>query len=154
MKEEKSSKRPRGAEKKAETIRKRLEQDKEHLLGILRESPNLGVALSRTGIHRSTFNRWREDDPNFSIDARDALEEGIDKTADVVETSLISKAREGSVPAQKYYLHNNHSRYMPPHKAESIENPLTEERKKEIADAMRAWSMPERGDERLEDYLG
>lgn len=154
MKEGTSSKRPRGAEKKAETIRKRQERDKEHLLGILRESPNLGVALSRVGINRSTFNRWRDADPNFSLDARCALEEGIDKTVDVVETSLISKARDGSFPAQKFYLQNNHERYMPPHKAEPIENPLTEERKKEIADAMRAWSVPETGDERLEDYLG
>lgn len=145
-----------GAEKKAESIRERQNLLKRKLLEILEEAPNLGAALSRVGINRSTFSRWREDDPNFSLDANQAIERAIDHTADNVELALLSSARDGKVPAQKYYLHHNHPRYMPKRWEEQQANPLTEERKQQIYRAMKAWDDSRRDyeDERDEDYDG
>ncbi|NQV89233.1 MAG: hypothetical protein HQ488_02835, partial [Parcubacteria group bacterium] len=139
--------------KKAETISKRQEKQKTTLIEFLQESPNIGTALSKVGINRSTYSRWRSSDPVFTTEADHAIEQGIAKTADVVEIALLNKARDGDVRAQKYYLDNNHDRYKPRHLNDAFnEHVLTEERKKQIADAMRNWSMPTEGDERDEDY--
>jgi hypothetical protein len=156
MNKKKKKQKLSGAEKKAETIRKRQEPLKRKLIEMLEEVPNLGAALSRIGINRSTFCRWREDDPNFSIEVRHATERAVEHTADLVEISLLNSAREGKVPAQKYFLRNNHPRYMPPAKwEEQRANPLTEERKKQIVRAMKAWSeVDPNEDERDEDYDG
>ena len=43
-------------------------------------------------------------------------------------------------------------RYEHFHKHEFEENVLTEDRKRKIAEAMMAWSEPDEGDERDEDY--
>lgn len=145
-----------GAEKKAETIRQRQDMLKQKLLEILEEAPNLGAALARIGINRSTFSRWREDDPNFSLDANHAMERAIDHTADNVELALLSSARNGNVHAQKYFLNHNHQKYMPKQWMEQVANPLTEERKEQIYRAMKAWddSHDDYEDERDEDYDG
>jgi hypothetical protein len=144
----------RGAQKKAETIRKRQEAQKKKIIEYLEESPNLGVALARVGINRSTFSRWREDDPNFSLEARQAAERGIEHTADKVELSLLNSAREGNVQAQKYYLGSNHPTYMT-YQGQSVQmqrDELTDERKRQIEIACRAWDNKDFPDERPEDY--
>lgn len=144
----------RGKEKKEETIRNRQEAQKKKLLEILEESPNIGAALSRIGINRSTFSRWRADNPVFTVETDKAIEHGIEKTADNVELALLNEARNGDVRAQKYYLGNNHKRYQSRKRDEEIlDNILTDERKKQIADTVRAWSsVNEDEDERDEDY--
>ncbi len=141
-----------GAEKKAETIRERQDLLKRKILEILEEAPNLGAALSRVGINRSTFSRWREDDPNFSIEVNHAIERAIDHTADNVELALLSSARDGKVPAQKYYLHHNHPRYMPKRYETPEANPLTPERIAQIEFAMRAWDSKDDEDWQDSDY--
>jgi len=152
MKKKVEKKKPRGAEKKAETIKQRQDFLKHKLLEILEEAPNLGAALSRVGINRSTFSRWREDDPNFSLDVNHAIERAIDHTADNVELALLASARDGKVPAQKYYLSHNHPRYMPKQWEEQVENPLTEERKEQIYRAMKAWDSRDDEDWQDSDY--
>lgn len=150
----KPSKGQRGAKKKAETIEKRQSAQKIKLLEYLEEAPNIGAALSRIGINRSTYSRWRADDEVFAMEADKAIERGIEKTADNVELALLAKARDGSVQAQKYYLSNNHKRYrMNNWNSSESESVLTEEMKKQIADTARVWSAIEQGDERVEDYV-
>jgi len=145
------TKKPRGGEKKAETIRQRQNPKKRKLLKILEESPNIGAALARVGIDRSTFSRWRANNQKFSLDANNAIAEGIERTADNMELSLLNSARNGDVRAQKYYLDHNHDRYK--RREDRVpDNPLTEERKAEIANCMREWSRPICGDECLDDY--
>lgn len=149
----KPSKGQRGAKKKAETIEKRQSAQKIKLLEYLEEAPNIGAALSRIGINRSTYSRWRADDELFTMKADKAIIYGIEKTADNVELALLGKARDGSVQAQKYYLSNNHNRYRVERWGVSDSEPiLTEEMKKRIADTMKVWTLKETGDERDEDY--
>jgi hypothetical protein len=148
-----SSRRPRGEKKKAKTIQKRQKSLKSKFLEVLEESPNISSALSRIGINRSTLSRWRADDPSFSTSVEYALELGREKTGDIVEMSLLGKAREGDVQAQKFYLTHNHEHYRPPKYEPEQESVLTEERKKQIADCMRAWSLPPRESDKGETWL-
>lgn len=148
------TKKLKGKEKKAETIRQNQKAKKKKLLEILEESSNIGAALARVGIDRSTYSRWRANDQKFSLDASNAIAEGIERTADNVELSLLNGARNGDVRAQKYYLDHNHERYK---RSEDRvpDNPLTEKRKAEIANCMMAWSRPAYpadSDERRDDY--
>jgi len=147
------SKGQRGVKKKAETIEKRQSAQKTKLLEYLEEAPNIGVALSRVDINRSTYSRWRADDEVFAMKADKAIERGIEKTADNVELALLGKARDGSVQAQKYYLSNNHKRYRENNKGLSeSESVLTEEMMKQIANAAGIDHVIEEEDERNEDY--
>ena len=135
---------PRGAEKKAETIRLRQEAQKKKLIEILRESPNISSALNRVGIDRSTFSRWKAEDYEFSAKARHAVSEGIERTADNVELSLLNNARNGDVRSQKFYLEHNHERYKPQKDISERDGDclLTNERLEKIKDMMIAWRDP------------
>ncbi len=143
----------RGIEKRQKTIRKRQDPKKQKLIAFLQDSANIGVALKRVGIDRSTYSRWRASDLEFASDADDAIELGIENTADLVETCLLSKARDGDVQAQKYYLTNNHERYREDRwKEQEKKNVLTEEMKRDIANAAFTWAYPSGSDELDEDY--
>ncbi len=138
-----NQKRPvRGAKKKAETIRKRQEKEMTLLLEALEESPNLGQALTRVGINRSTYYRWRQDDQMFALNADNAMWNGREKTADMVEMSLLSKARDGNVQAQKIYLEHNHPRYKRYglFDTEETDGKLSLERQQQISEAIQNWS--------------
>jgi hypothetical protein len=148
------AKRPRGEKKKADTIKKRQDAQKMKLLELLEESPNIGVALSRIGINRSTYSRWRTEDAVFTVESNKAIERGVEKTADLVEASLLNSARDGNVQAQKYYLDNNHKRYRAKKYGElQQEDVLTEERKAQIYRAAKAWSYVDPDEDELDsDY--
>jgi hypothetical protein len=148
-----STKRPRGEKKKAKTIEKRQKSLKSKFLEVLEESPNISSALSRIGINRSTLSRWKDNDSLFAAKVEYALELGREKTGDIVEMSLLGKAREGDVQAQKFYLVHNHENYRPPKYEPEPESVLTEERKKQIAEAVRAWNLPPRESDRGREWL-
>ena len=59
------------------------------ILGLLRENPNLQRACKKAGIARSTLYRWMEEDTNFRNDVRDAQEIGQDTMNDYVEAKLM-----------------------------------------------------------------
>lgn len=131
----------RGADKMAASIKKRQDKEMTLLLQALEESPNLGQALARVGINRSTYYRWRQCDEVFLKNADDAIRRGIEKTADMVESSMLNSARDGNVQAQKYYLEHNHPRYKKRTLLDLLESDgrLTPEREQQIAEAMRNW---------------
>jgi hypothetical protein len=134
----------KGAEKKAETIRLRQEAQKKKLIEILKESPNTSSALNRVGIDRSTFSRWKADNREFFMQVCDAVSEGIERTADNVELSLLNGARNGDVRAQKFYLEHNHQRYKPSRNIleRDIGPLLTNDRLKKVIEMMNAWRDP------------
>lgn len=154
MKKKSNKKQLTGAKKKEKTIKERQDLLKRKLIEILEKSPNLGIALERIGINRSTLSRWRDNDPNFSIELLRATEMGIESTADSVEISLLNSAKNGDVSAQKLYLTNNHQRYMKDRQVTANDGSLSEERKREIDRCTEIWDEfdPDE-DERDEDYL-
>jgi len=139
----------RGAKKRAKTIRKRQDTEKKRLLAVLEESPNLGHALTRVGIDRSTFWRWKQDDPIFALNADNAMWNGREKTADMVELSLLNEAKNGEVKAQKLYLEHNHPRYIRHgwFDVPETQKGLSPERQVEITKALKNWTTKYVGDD-------
>lgn len=144
--------------KRKETIKKRQDSNKAKFIAKLEEMPVIQVAAAQTGIDRSTYYRWRDEDPAFKEDCQKALDHGISFVNDMMESLLIKYAKEGKIAAVIFWLKNHHKLYMEIkryehfHKHEFQEVVLTEERKKQIAETMMKWSEPEDGDERDEDY--
>jgi len=90
----------RGSRKRQETIQKRQGLLKQSLIKFLQDSPNIGVALKRAGIDRSTYSRWRASDPIFASSADEAINLGIENTADMVFFSLSGMVE---VPFHHFY---------------------------------------------------
>lgn len=144
-------------ETKEETIEKRKIFQKKKFLEKIRETPVIQVAAAKTGIDRSTYYRWIKEDPKFMLEAKDALQKGIDFINDMMESILIKNAKDDKLTAVIFWLKNhspqyNDKRYYEHEHHIKQDDVLTEERKAEIALVMRNWSKPEEGDERNEDY--
>ena len=125
-------------------VEERRNTNKEQFLSQLEEMPIVQAAAARTGIHRSTYYRWKEDDPDFIEKAESTMKKGVHFINDMMESILIKKAKEGNLTAVIFWLKNHHDSYVDikrlDHRHEFNENPLTEERKAMIAKSMMAWS--------------
>jgi hypothetical protein len=139
-----------------ETIRKRQDENKAKFVAKLEETPIIQVAAAQTGIDRTTYYRWRNEDAEFREQCRAARNRGVDFVNDMMESILIKNAKNNNMTAVIFWLKNhsheyNDKRYHE-HEHHFREPVLTEERKKEIAMTMQKWSEPVEGDERDEDY--
>jgi len=144
-------------ESKEETIEKRKEFQKKKFLEKLKETPVIQVAAAKTGIDRSTYYRWIKEDQRFRVEAKDALEKGIDFINDMMESILIKNAKDDKLTAVIFWLKNhspqyNDKRYYEHEHHIRQDEVLTDERKAEIALVMKKWSRPSDEDERDEDY--
>jgi len=144
------------AKKRADTIAKRQQKLKEEVLKQLESIPIIEVATKKAGTSSSTYYRWMDEDSIFARAARESLDRGLRHLNDVAESKVVSGIYNNDKTFIIFWLKNRHKNYADKqHHIHQIpdDNPLTEERKQEIADAMRAWAEPETGDERDEDYV-
>lgn len=81
------------------------------ILGLLRENPNLQRACKKAGIARSTLYRWMEDDTSFRDDVRDAQEIGQDTMNDYVEAKLMENIQNNMQKSIEFYLRHNNPKY-------------------------------------------
>ncbi len=81
------------------------------ILGLLRENPNLQRACKKAGIARSTLYRWMEDDTSFRDDIRDAQEIGQDTMNDYVEAKLMENIQNNMQKSIEFYLRHNSQKY-------------------------------------------
>lgn len=81
------------------------------ILGLLRENPNLQRACKKAGIARSTLYRWMEDDNSFRDDVRDAQEIGQDTMNDYVEAKLMENIQNNTQRSIEFYLRHNNPKY-------------------------------------------
>ena len=81
------------------------------ILGLLRENPNLQRACKKAGIARSTLYRWMEDDTSFRDDVRDAQEIGQDTMNDYVEAKLMENIQNNMQKSIEFYLRHNSQKY-------------------------------------------
>lgn len=133
------------ARKKETTIEERQQKLKEKLLKILEKTPIVQYAVMQTGIDRSTYYRWREDEA-FRERAEKALDVGRDLMNDVMESLLTKIARGGNMTALIFWLKNNNQRYATRviHRYEpSDSNDLTPEQIADIQDKLRRWAHPQ-----------
>lgn len=91
------------------TEKKQTKQDR--FIGALEEYAFITVAAKRAGIARSTIYRWMEDDKVFATRCNDASRNARIQLNDIAEASLMSRVKDGHVPAIRYWLDNNHFLY-------------------------------------------
>lgn len=89
------------------------QKQKNKLLAELAESPLISRACSKLKIHRSTFYRWRDEDPAFKADVALAIERGRDKISDFAEAKLYENVSNNNQQAIAFVLRHNNKRYRP-----------------------------------------
>jgi uncharacterized protein YicC (UPF0701 family) len=82
------------------------------IIEILREVPFINHAVKKVGLSRMTFYRWMKIDTHFYYNVNSATEEGHKNLNELAESLLMKKVREGNLNAIKFYLENNHGKYM------------------------------------------
>lgn len=95
----------------APTVDDRIARDKELLIEQLRKTPVAQIACEKTQIGRTTYYRWRREDPNFAEDADAALGEGRLLMNDMAESQLLVAIRDGNFSAVTYWLRHHHASY-------------------------------------------
>lgn len=68
----------------------------------------VALACKKTGIERSTYYRWLENDPGFA-ESVDSLQVWLN---DEMEDALIQRARAGHGPSIRYWLDHRHPDFM------------------------------------------
>ena len=85
--------------------------DREKLLKQLGLVPIVGIACNRAGVPRSTYYRWRAEDPIFAASADESLGEGVAVINDAAESNVIKGIKDGSTNLTRYWLEHHHPTY-------------------------------------------
>ena len=93
------------------TIKARQANEKALLIEQLRKTPIISVACDKTGVGRTSYYRWREEDKEFATLADKSLAEGILLMNDMAESQLLSAIKDGNMTAIIYWLKHRHSAY-------------------------------------------
>lgn len=94
-----------------QAIEERITKNKAALIEQFKKMPVLQVALARESIGRSTYYRWRENDPAFRKEADDAIAEGELLTTEMSESQLITLIQDKHFQAIKLWLRSHHPKY-------------------------------------------
>lgn len=96
---------------KNKTIQKRQQAEKKLLLEQLKKTPIVQVVCERTGVGKTTYYRWRQEDEKFRKDSDVAMKEGEDLINDLSESQLITLIKEKNFPAIQLWLRQHHPKY-------------------------------------------
>lgn len=96
---------------KETTIKARQDAEKALLIEQLKKTPIISVACDKTGVGRTSYYRWREEDKDFATRADKSLSEGILLMNDMAESQLMSAIKDGNMTAIIYWLKHRHSAY-------------------------------------------
>ena len=96
---------------KETTIKARQDAEKVLLIEQLKKTPIISVACDKTGVGRTSYYRWREEDKDFATRADKSLSEGILLMNDMAESQLLSAIKDGNMTAIIYWLKHRHSAY-------------------------------------------
>jgi hypothetical protein len=89
------------------------EQGKKMILEQLKKVPVLEIACSKANVSKTTFYRWKTDDPEFAKQAEEALSGGKDLISDLAETQLIGAIKKGQLSALIFWLKSHRDEYRP-----------------------------------------
>ncbi len=90
---------------------KKSDPKKALLLEQLRKTPIVEAACQKVGISRTTYYRWKQDDPEFAKATDEAMFGGQLLVNDLAEGQLISAVRERNLHAIVYWLRHHHPDY-------------------------------------------
>ena len=85
--------------------------DKKNLIIRLTKMPIVEAACKQAGVPRSTYYRWRKDDPDFAAACDEAIENSAGLINDLAESQLISAIKDKSMPAITFWLKHHHKAY-------------------------------------------
>ena len=86
-------------------------KDKQILLGLLKQTPIVEIAVQKANISRATFYRWKKEDKEFAKLAEEALIEGENLITDMSESQLISLIKDKNFQAVQLWLKAHHPKY-------------------------------------------
>jgi hypothetical protein len=95
------------------TIEQRIEKDKEALIEQLKKVPIVQFACEKVGVGRTTYYRWRKEDPRFVDKAEEAMGCSRDLVNEMAESQIITQLKGGNLTAAIFWLKNNHKLYKP-----------------------------------------
>lgn len=75
---------------------------------------NIGMACKAVGIGRSTFYKWRNDDPDFAKSCDEAVRYGKEEIGDFTQGKLFQQIEKGDMQAIKFELERRHPEYTWP----------------------------------------
>jgi len=92
-------------------ITKRQVKEKGALIDQLKKLPIIQIACEKIGVGRTTYYRWKKEDPDFAIDSEDAIQTGRNLINDMAESQLLSEIKEKNMTAIIFWLKHNHPIY-------------------------------------------
>jgi hypothetical protein len=92
-------------------ISKRINRDKNLLIEQIKKLPIVQIACEKSGIGRTTYYRWRKDDPEFAEKSDEALRTGRNLINDMAESQLLSEIKDKNMTAIMFWLKHNHPIY-------------------------------------------
>lgn len=107
------------------TIASRIQEEKKLLLEHLEKTPIVQIACEKSGVGRSTYYRWLEQDKKFARSAKQSLSKGVLIMNDLAESQLLKSVRDGNMTAIIFWLKSRHLSYW--NKLEIVENTDKEE---------------------------
>ncbi len=127
------------------TKKEAIKKDKERVLEMLRSTPIVEVACKKSSVGRSTYYRWRSEDPEFAKATDDALDDGIALINDMTESQLISLIKDKKFQAVQFWLKHNHRRFLLKEKEHSLFRPqknlpLSKEQQKVLGQALKVFT--------------
>lgn len=92
-------------------LQDRTTLNRQLMIDQLKKTPVVQIACEKCGVARSTYYRWREEDPEFAKQADLALAEGVALVNDLAESQLLSAIKDRNISAIFYWLNHRHSAY-------------------------------------------
>ena len=86
-------------------------KQKQLALEQLRKTPIIQGICEKIGIARSTFYRWKAEDPDFSTAVDEAIDQGVSLMNEYAESMLISAMKNQNLTAVFYWLNHRHPAY-------------------------------------------
>jgi SOS-response transcriptional repressor LexA len=127
------------------TKKESIKKDKEKILEHLKNIPIIEIACKKSGVSRSTFYRWRNDDHIFLRQTEEAMQNGIELMNDMAESQLISLIKEKKFQSIQFWLRHNHQRFLLKEKENSLfkpkkDLPLSKEQEKVLKEATKLFT--------------
>jgi ACT domain-containing protein len=129
------------------TISERQAKDKLEIIEQLKKMPIVQAACQRTGIGRTTYYKWRQNDKDFEKAADEAIREGVSVVNDLAESQLLSAIKDRNMTAIIYWLKNKNPAFAEKLQVTAEINKITEQLTPEqealIKQALRLADLPD-----------
>ncbi len=102
----------------------RTSDERNKIIRLLADNPNIEHACKSVGIARATHYRWMESNVDYRRGVNRALKDGRERWIEVAEAALMKGVKDGKLRAIQFFLTHNDPRYMP--KRSRFVEPLTE----------------------------